>query len=81
MKRKQILLNAATTFAQVIGSAAALFLLYRVLIRAIGVERLGVWSLVLETTSVVTLANQGLSTSIVKFVAKYVAREEPERVS
>ncbi|MGB6845786.1 MAG: lipopolysaccharide biosynthesis protein [Candidatus Acidiferrales bacterium] len=81
MNRKQILLNAATTFAQVIGSAAALFLLYRFLIRAIGVERLGVWSLVLATTSVVTLANQGLSTSIVKFVAKYVAREEPERVS
>jgi O-antigen/teichoic acid export membrane protein len=81
LKRRQILLNAATTFVQVIGSAAALFWLYRFLIRSIGVERLGIWSLVLATTSVVTLANQGFSTSIVKFVAKYVAREEPERVS
>jgi O-antigen/teichoic acid export membrane protein len=81
MKRRQILLNAATTFGQVIGSALALFFLYRFLIRTIGVERLGVWSLVLATTSVVTLANQGFSTSIVKFVAKYAARDETEDVS
>ena len=51
-----------------------LFLLYRFLIRSIGVERLGVWSLVLATTSVVTLANQGFASSIVKFVAQYCAR-------
>jgi O-antigen/teichoic acid export membrane protein len=81
MKRRQILLNAATTFGQVIGSAAMLFFLYRFLIRTIGVERLGIWSLVLATTSVVTLANQGFSTSIVKFVAKYAARDETEEVS
>jgi O-antigen/teichoic acid export membrane protein len=81
MKSRQILLNAATTFGQVIGSAAALFILYRFLIRTIGLERLGIWSLVLATTSVVTLANQGFSTSIVKFVAKYAARDGTEEVS
>jgi O-antigen/teichoic acid export membrane protein len=80
-KRRQILLNAATTFGQVTGSAATLFFLYRFLIRSIGIERLGVWSLVLATTSIVTLANAGFSTSIVKFVAKYVAREKTEDVS
>lgn len=81
LKRRQILLNAATTFAQVIGSAAILFFLYRFLIRSIGIEGLGIWSLVLATTSIVTLANQGFSTSIVKFVAKYAARECAEDVS
>ena len=81
LKRRQILLNAATTFAQVIGSAAILFFLYRFLIRSIGIERLGIWSLVLATTSIVTLANQGFSTSIVKFVAKYAARESAKDVS
>ena len=80
-KRRQIFLNAATTFGQVIGSAAVLFFLYRFLIRSVGVERLGIWSLVLATTSIVTLANQGFSTSIVKFVAKYAARESREDVS
>ena len=81
MKQKQILLNAISTFGQELVSAAVLFLLYRFLIRAIGIERFGVWSLVLATTSVVTLANQGFSTSIVKFVAKYAAQERPEHVS
>lgn len=81
MKPKQILLNAATTLVQVIGSAATLFFLYRFLIRTIGVQRLGIWSLVLATTSVVTLANQGFATSVVKFVAKYAALGRAEDLS
>ncbi len=81
MKHKQIFLNAASTFGQVIGSAATLFFLYRFLIRTIGIEHLGIWSLVLATTSVVTLANQGFSASIVKFVAKYAAWDRAEDAS
>ena len=81
MKNRQVFLNAATTFVQVIGSAVALFFLYRFLIRTIGIEQLGIWSLVLATTSVVTLANQGFSASIVKFVAKYAAWNRAEDVS
>jgi O-antigen/teichoic acid export membrane protein len=81
MKRNQIVLNALTTIAQELGSAAVLFLLYRLLFRTIGIERLGIWSLVLATTSVVTLANQGYSTSIVKFVSKYVVRDQAETIS
>jgi O-antigen/teichoic acid export membrane protein len=81
VKHRQVLLNAVTTFAQVIGNAALLFFLYRFLIRTVGVERLGVWSILLATTSLVTLANQGLAMSIVKFVAKYAARESAAEVS
>jgi len=81
MKHRQIFLNALTTSIQVIASAAILFFLYRFLIRAIGMERLGIWSLVLATTSIVALAHQGFSTSIIKFVAKYAAREDSARVS
>jgi O-antigen/teichoic acid export membrane protein len=81
MNRRQVVLNALTTLAQVIAGAAVLFFLYRFLIRALGIERLGIWSLILATTSVVTLANQGFATSIVKFVAKYVARENTKDVS
>lgn len=81
MKGRQIFLNAVTTIAQTLGNACVLFFLYRFLIRSIGVERLGIWSLVLATTSVITLANQGFSTSIIKFVAKYVARENAGEVA
>jgi O-antigen/teichoic acid export membrane protein len=80
MKHKQIFWNAATTMVQVVGSAGTLFILYRFLIRTIGIEKLGIWSLVLATTSVVTLANQGFSTSIVKFVAKYAALDRKDSV-
>ncbi|HKS83801.1 MAG TPA: oligosaccharide flippase family protein [Candidatus Acidoferrales bacterium] len=81
LNRKQLLWNALSTFAQVLASAAVLFFLYRFLIRALGIERLGIWSLVLATTSLVVLANQGFSTSIVKFVAQYVARGSAPAVS
>jgi O-antigen/teichoic acid export membrane protein len=81
VKGRQVFLNAATTIAQTLANACVLFFLYRFLIRSVGVERLGIWSLVLATTSVITLANQGFSTSIVKFVAKYAARENAEEVA
>ena len=81
MKQKQILLNALTTVAQLIGNAAVLFFLYRFLIRRLGIEQLGVWSLLLATTSLVSLANQGLSMSIVRFVAKYAGRGSADDVS
>lgn len=81
MKHRQIFLNAAATSIQVIASAAILFFLYRFLIRSIGIQRLGIWSLVLATTSIVALAHQGFSNSIIKFVAKYAAREDSARVS
>ncbi len=79
--RRQIVANALTTFAQTIAGAASLFFLYRFLIRSIGLERLGIWSLVLATTSVITLANQGFSTGIIKFVAKYAARDQAHELS
>jgi O-antigen/teichoic acid export membrane protein len=81
VKHRQILLNALTTVAQLIGNAAALFFLYRFLVRSVGIERLGVWSLLLATTSLVTLANQGLSMSVVKYVAKYAGRGSTAEVS
>jgi len=81
MKSRRIALNALTTVGQTFGTALTLFFLYRFLIRAVGLERLGIWSLVLATTSVVWLANQGFSNSLVTFVAKYAARERPDDVS
>ena len=81
MNRRQIILNALTTLGQTLAGAASLFLLYRFLIRSIGLERLGIWSLVLATTSVIFLANQGFSASVVKFVAKYAAREDERQVA
>lgn len=81
MQKRQVLINAITSVVQVVVIGGVVFILYRFLLNTIGVEQLGIWSLVLATTAVTRIANFGLSGSVVKFVAKYVARRENENVS
>lgn len=81
MQRKQILINAIMSVLQVLVISGVLFILYRFLLNTIGVEKLGIWSLVLAATAVTQIVNMGLSGSVVKFVAKYIARGESENVS
>ena len=79
--KRQIFVNAIMSVAQVVVISGILFVLYGFLLKTIGVENLGIWSVVLSTTSVAGIANFGLSGSVVKFVAKYVARSEGEAVA
>lgn len=81
MQKRQILINAIMSIVQVLLVGGVLFILYRFLLKNIGVEQLGIWSLVLSTTSVTQIANFGISGSVVKFVAKYIARGEHDNVS
>jgi len=68
MQRRQILINAIMSVVQIVVIGIVLFILYRFLLNTIGVEQLGIWSLVLATTSVTQIASFGLSGSVVKFV-------------
>jgi len=81
MQKRQILINAIMSVAQIVIISGILFVLYRFLLNTIGVEQLGIWSLVLATISITQIANFGLSGSVVKFVAKYIARRENENIS
>lgn len=81
MRRQQVIVNALMAVAQVLVTGGGLFLLYRYLLATIGVEQLGIWSLVLATTSAAGAANPGLSASAVKFVAQFLARDEEQRAS
>jgi O-antigen/teichoic acid export membrane protein len=81
MQKRRVLINAITSLVQVVIVAGVLFFLYRFLLQTIGVKQLGIWSLILATTSVTQIANFGLSGSVVKFVAKYAARGEDRNVS
>lgn len=62
--------------AQVVLSGFVLFGLYKFLLGTIGVEQLGVWSVVAAAIFVTKISDLGLSGSVVKFVAKYSARNE-----
>jgi O-antigen/teichoic acid export membrane protein len=81
MEKRKILINAVMSTLQVLVVGGSLFILYKVLLKTIGVEKLGIWSLVLATTSVTQVANFGLAGSTVRFVAKYMARNEQENIS
>ncbi|MCL0069466.1 oligosaccharide flippase family protein [Dehalococcoidia bacterium] len=81
IQKRQILINAIMSVVQVVIVGIVLFVLYRFLLNTIGIEQLGVWSVVLATTSVANIANLGLSASVVKFVAKYLARGEGQTVA
>lgn len=80
MDKRRLLINAIMSLGQVVVIGGVLFTLYRFLLKTIGIQQLGIWSIVLSTASVASIANLGLSASVVKFVAKYVARGEEETV-
>jgi O-antigen/teichoic acid export membrane protein len=79
--KKQVLKNAAVSVFQVVVLSLVPFVLYRFIIDTIGVESLGIWSVVLSTTSITRISELGLSSSVVKFVAKYIAKEDHEKAA
>lgn len=54
---------------QVIVTGAVLFFLYRYLLNTLGAERVGIWSVVLATTSASRVSELGLAGGAIKFVA------------
>jgi O-antigen/teichoic acid export membrane protein len=56
-----------------------LFFLYRVIVAQLGVKALGIWSLVLATTSLGRLADLGTAAGLGRFVAIAGARQEKDK--
>ncbi len=79
--KKSLLINAVASLIQVAIVGAVLFFQYRFLLHVIGAEGIGIWSLVIAATAATQIANLGLSASVIKYVAKYIARGEPATVS
>lgn len=81
MQQYKVFSNSIAAIVQVLIVGCVYFALYRYLLEAIGIELLGVWSLIISSTSFALVANFGISTSIVKFVATYYAKEEFGKLS
>ena len=77
-EKEQTLINAASSVVQAVVLAIIPFILYRFVITVIGAEQFGLWSTVIASTSASMVAELGLAGSVVKFVAKYVSRDEGE---
>ena len=81
MQKRQVLINAAMSVLQIVIIGIVIFILYKFLLAEIGAKQLGIWSLVLSSTTLAQVANFGFSGSVVKFVAKYAALKEHQNAS
>lgn len=62
--------NIFFTLVQSISIALIYFFLYRFLLKHLGVEQLGVWSIVLAISSTANITNLGIGASVIRFTAK-----------
>jgi len=81
MNRRRVVVNTAASVLQVIGVSIAWLLLSRFLLRTIGAEKMGIWSVVLAAASATHAGALGLPGSLARFVAKYAAYEDHQKVS
>ncbi|TKB92109.1 MAG: hypothetical protein E8D40_07880 [Nitrospira sp.] len=78
VEKRRMVTNAASSVVQIVVSGVTLIILYRYLLDTIGVAHLGVWSLVLATSSMIQVANFGLTGSIVKHIAECDAKGDTQ---
>lgn len=76
----KLTINAISATVQVAFTAIVYFLLYRYLLDKLGVDQLGIWSLILSFSSIANLANLGLTSGSVKFVAEYLAENKIDKI-
>ena len=70
-KNNKILINASTTVAQAVITGLIYYFLYKFLLSKVGIRELGVWSLVVSSSSIASMANFGITSGLVKFIADY----------
>lgn len=76
IQSRRLFSNVVVSGLQVVVVGLSYLLLYPFLLRTLGADLFGLWTLVLATTTASNLANLGLAGSMVKFVAQYQARED-----
>ncbi|WP_243346182.1 oligosaccharide flippase family protein [Parabacteroides sp. FAFU027] len=80
MKNHKVKLNVISSASQVIIIGLVYFFLYKYLLTQLNIELLGVWSVVLATSSLANLANFGISSSVVRYVALYSTENDVEKI-
>jgi O-antigen/teichoic acid export membrane protein len=80
-EKERLLPNASFAVLQVVVTSGILFLLYGYLLRQLGAEALGVWTLLMAATSLANISNLGITGGLVQFVSKHLARGEPVKAA
>jgi hypothetical protein len=61
MTKRQVFLNAMMATVQVVVTGLSMIVLFRFLLNTIGINRIGIWSLVLATTNVTRISELGFA--------------------
>lgn len=81
MKRTHLFINSFSQMTQIISISIIYFLLYRFLLNSIGPKLFGIWALITSIANIPSIINLGLSGSVIKYVAKYIALKDEQKVS
>lgn len=68
--------NAIWSIVEIVTSGISLFLLYKYVVSLLGLNALGLWSLVLASTSLVRLGDLGAAAGLSRFVAIALAKDD-----
>lgn len=79
--KRHVLINAAMATAQVVVIGISFFAIFRFLLGTVGIEKVGIWSLVLATTNVTRIGELGFANSVLQFASRYLAKGEPLRTA
>ncbi len=71
--------NALASSASTVFNAVLLFVFYRFLVQKLGIEQIGVWSLVFATCGVARLGEFGMAGGVAKFVGNDLGASKPSR--
>jgi O-antigen/teichoic acid export membrane protein len=78
--KKQTKKNVIFAGSQIVLSGISLFVLYKILLVQIGIELIGVWSIVMAFSAFLRTGDFGFVGSIVKFVSENVTKGEMKKV-
>ena len=79
LNSNRLVSNASVSVIQTVISGIVLFLLYRYLLNHLGATELGLWSVILASTSVARLSDLGLTGSVLKFVSRHRALKNDDQ--
>ena len=78
--KKQTKKNVYFAATQIIISGSTLFILYKYLLNVLGIELIGVWSIVMAFSAFLRTGDFGFAGSVVKFISTSIAQDNLEKV-
>jgi len=73
-------LNIPSVIIEHIISTITMFIVYRLVITALGISALGLWSILISIFSLTSIGTSGFASSAVKFVSKYVSKGDNNKL-